>query len=198
MSRFLAMAKKEGSSKAQAALRKEQVWRLALRGYSKTQILEGLRKRGEGLSERTLTRDLQSVRLDLLATIQASELYSLKKAFAELEEVWRELWSLYARSPMTIESKRGKITVDDRGIKTLLLREIRSVVHERAQLLGYFTPKVMERITLMETAQARGVLIEKIPWEDQLRRGVEELKSDEGLARSQGITDQALPQGSAV
>ena len=180
------------------ATRREQVWRLALRGYTHRQIVEGFRKQGQVLSERTLERDLQAIRKDLLSTAQGSELYSLKKAFMELEELWREAWGLYSRPPVQIETKKGPVKLDDRGIKTLLLRELRGIVHERAQMLGYFTPKVLERITMIETATSRGIQIERIPFEEQLKRGVEELKNNEGLARSQGITDQTLSQGSTL
>jgi hypothetical protein len=180
------------------AARREQIWRLALRGYNHRQIRDGFRKQGQELSERTLERDLQTIRTDLLSTTQGSELYSLKKAFAELEELWREAWGLYSRPQVQIETKKGPIKLDDRGIKTLLLRELRGIVHERAQMLGYFTPKVLERITMIETATGRGIQIERIPFDERLKRGVDELKNNEGLARSQGITDQAFPEGSAL
>jgi hypothetical protein len=192
------MSRGNKNSAATVAARREQIWRLAVRGCGHRQILEGFRRQGKELSQATLERDLQAIRRDLFSIAQASELYSLKKAFAELEELWREAWGLYSRPQVEIETKKGLIKLDDRGIKTLLLRELRGIVHERAQMLGYFTPKVLERITLMETVTGRGIQIERIPWDEQLRRGTEELKNNEGLARSQGITDQTLPEGSAV
>jgi len=51
-------------------------------------------------------------------------------------------------------------------------------------MLGYFTPKVLERVTMIETANRRGIQIERIPMDEQLRRGAEELKNNEELARS--------------
>jgi len=69
---------------ATVAARREQVFRLALRGYSHQQIIDGFRKQGSILSETTLERDLQAIRLELLSNKQASELYSLNKAFMEL------------------------------------------------------------------------------------------------------------------
>jgi hypothetical protein len=192
------MTKTDGSSAAEVAVRREQVWRLLLRGYSARQIAEGLRKQGGSISKRTLERDLQAIRVDLLSVTQTSELYSLKKAFAELEELWREAWGLYSRSPQEIETKKGPVKLDDRGIKTLLLRELRGIVHERAQMLGYFTPKVLERITMIETASGRGIQIERIPFEEQLKRGADELRNNEGLARSEGIIDQAFSEGRPV
>jgi hypothetical protein len=192
------MVRGDKSSAAVIAARREQVFRLALRGYSHRQILEGFHKQGAELSQATLERDLQAIRVDLLASKQASELYSLNKAFAELEELWREAWGLYSRSPQEIETKKGPVKLDDRGIKTLLLRELRGIVHERAQMLGYFTPKVLERITMIETASGRGIQIERIPFEEQLKRGADELRNNEGLARSEGIIDQGFSEGRPV
>jgi hypothetical protein len=65
-------------------------------------------------------------------------------------------------------------------------------------MLGYFTPKVLERITMIETASGRGIQIERIPFEEQLKRGVDELRNNEGLARSEGIIDQAFSEGRPV
>ena len=176
---------------ATVAARREQVFRLALRGYSHKQVIDGFRKQGTILSETTLERDLQAIRLELLSTKQASELYSLNKAFMELQELWQEAWGLYSRPPIELETKKGPVKVNDRGIKPLLLRELRGIVHERAQMLGYFTPKVLERITMIETANRRGIQIERIPMDEQLRRGAEELKNNEELARSRRFSSSA-------
>jgi hypothetical protein len=157
--------------------------------------MEGFKKQGVQVSEATLKRDIQAIRTDLLATKRGSELYSLNKAFVELEELWREGWGLYQRpsSPIFHPKSGEKLGVaDDRGIKALLIRELRGIVHERAQMLGYFTPKVLERITLVENAQGRGIQIERIPFDEQLARRVEELKGNEGLARSEGLTSEDL------
>ena len=167
------------------------MFRLALRGYSHKQIIDGFHKQGTILSETTLERDLQAIRLELLSTKQASELYSLNKAFMELQELWQEAWGRYSRPPIELETKKGTVKIDDRGIKTLLLRELRGIVHERAQMLGYFTPKVLERITMIETANKRGIQIERIPMDEQLRRGAEELRNNEELAKSGRFSSSA-------
>ena len=193
------MARTEGSSKAAVAIRREQVWRLALRGYSARQIAEGLRKQGTPVLKRTLERDLEAVRMDLLASKQIGELYSLNAAFVELGELWREAWAMYGRPQPEIVAKDGTvIKLDDRMVKTLILRELKNLVRERARICGFYSQKVMERITMIETAAGRGIQIERIPFEEQLRRGAEELKNNEGLARSEGIIDQAFSEGRPV
>jgi hypothetical protein len=169
--------------------RREQLWTLVLRGFTARQILDGLRRQGLEVSRRTLYRDIQAIRADLLATKRASELYSLNMAFSELSDLWREAWGLYQRPPKEIQTDKGPVTLDDRGIKTLILRELRGNVHERAQMLGYFTPKVLERITFVETAAGRGARIERIPFDEQLARETEELRSNEGLRRSEGLIE---------
>lgn len=185
------MSRGDKKSAATVAARPEEVFRLALRGYSHKQIIDGFRKQRSILSETTLERDLQAIRLELLSTKQASELYSLNKAFMELQELWQEAWGLYSRPPIELETKKGTVKVDDRGIKTLLFRELRGIVHERAQMLGYFTPKVLERVTMIETANRRGIQIERIPMDEQLRRGAEELKNNEELAGSGRFSSSA-------
>jgi len=193
------MSRGNKGSAATILRRREQVWQLALRGYTARQIQAGFQKQGVQVSRATLARDLEAVRSGLMVTRQASELYSLGKAFAELAEIWREAWGLYGRPQQEIVTKSGqKIKIDDRMIKTMLLRELRGLVTEKSKLCGFYSPKVMERITMIETATGRGIQIERIPFEEQLRRGAEELKSNEGLARSEGILPQALPEGSAV
>ena len=178
--------------------RREQIWQLTLRGYTARQIQVGFQKQGESLSHATIARDLEALRSDLAATRQGSELYSLGRAFAELDQIWREGWTLYARAQPEIVTKAGVIKVDDRMVKAVLLRELQKIVRQRSQLCGFYSPKVMERITMIETATGRGIQIERIPFEEQLKRGVDELMNDEGLARSEGITAESLPEAGTL
>jgi hypothetical protein len=193
------MPRGDKASAAAISKRREQVWQLTLRGYTARQIQAGFQKQGITVSHATLARDMEALRSDLMATRQASELYSLGRAFTELQQIWHEAWTLYARPQTEIPTKDGKtIKMDDRMVKTMLLRELKAMVTERARLCGFYSPKVMERITMIETATGRGIQIERIPFEEQLKRGVDELRNNEGLARSEGIIDQAFPEGSAL
>jgi len=152
-----------------------------------------------GVDIRTTRRDISAIRERLAAKIIASDLYSLQRAFAELEEEYREGWLLFHRATPEIVTEAGeKIKLDDRLVKTMILARIHSVIVEKARLCGFYSPKVMERITMIETATARGIQIERIPFEEQLKRGVDELRNNEGLARSEGIIDQAFSEGRPV
>ena len=81
---------------------------------------------------------------------------------------------------------------DDRGIKMMLLARIHSVIEEKAKLCGFFSPKVIERLTMIETERGTAVQIERIPYDEQLRDGADRLKNDEGFARSRGLRPEDL------
>ena len=148
------MAKTKGSSIAEVSLRREQIWHLALKGFSAREITKGMQKQGIDVSKRTVERDLHAIRLDLLASARASELYSVKTAFAELTELWRESWQQYARPQVEIPTKDdGTIKIDDRLTKATILRDQKAIVVERARLCGFYSPKVMEHITMFENAR---------------------------------------------
>jgi hypothetical protein len=172
--------------------RREYVYRLALRGYTIDMIVQGIRTQGEKLSfgpvsRRTVARDITAVRQDLLRTKTMSNLYSLGKAFHEYEEAYRETWQQYARPPIEIVRQDGsKFKVDDRMVKVAILRLVTDLVTQKARLCGFFSPKVIEQLTLMETAEGRGLQHTKITIreEDLI---VARLKSDKEFARREGI-----------
>lgn len=181
----------KGSNQAVISKRQHAVLRYHLRGLNAEEIAKTT-----GFDVSTIYRDIEAVRERLAQKIVASDLYSLQRAFAELDEEWREAWTLYARPQPKRSTKGGKtILIDDSAIKAMILARIHDVIVERARLCGFYSPKVMERITMVETALGRGIQIERIPYDEKLRRDGEELKNDEGLARSEGIT-QALASGS--
>jgi DNA-binding CsgD family transcriptional regulator len=184
----------KGSNRAAISKRQHAVLRYHLRGLNAEEIAKAT-----GFDVSTIYRDIEAVRERLSEKIVASDLYGLQRAFAELDEEWREAWALYERPQPKRLTKSGKaILIDDSAIKAMILTRIHDVIVERARLCGFYSPKVMERITMVESAAGRGIQIERIPWDEQLRHGVEELKNNEGLARSQGIIDQGFSEGRPV
>lgn len=142
----------------------------------------------------TVYRDLKKIKDRLAKRVEVSDLTTLAKIFARLEEEYREAWVLYHR-PARL-TKKGELE-DDRLVKALLLDRVHRVNVEEARLAGYYSPKVLERITAFETQAGRGIRIERIPFDEQLRLGVEELEQNEGLARSQGITSETFTEKGA-
>jgi hypothetical protein len=171
------MVMKKGSNRAAVNQRQHKIMRYWLLGLGPEEISVTVK-----VAPATVYRDLDAIKRRLAKQVQVTELYSLRKAFAELNEEWREAWMLYHRSPK-VEQKSD----DDRIIKALLIDRAHRVILARCRLAGFFSPKVLERITMLETAAGRGIRIERIPWDEQLKRGVEELKNNEGLARSEGL-----------
>jgi hypothetical protein len=74
-----------------------------------------------------------------------------------------------------------------RGNVGMVLRVIPTKIRTMEEL---YLPKVLEKITMLESAVGRGIMIERVPFEEQLARGAAELKANEGLARSEGITPE--------
>jgi hypothetical protein len=132
----------------------------------------------------TVYRDLEAIKKRLAKQVQAADLYTLQKAYAELNEEYREAWTLYHRSPGP-----GQKDEDDRLIKALLIDRVHRVVLARCKLAGFFSPKFVNRVTMVETSAGRGVQIERIPFDEQLARESEELRVNEGLRRSEGLVD---------
>jgi len=183
------MAKRKGRKQNAIAISNRRIFleRLAIKNLSIREITEALHKQGIAVDERTVKRDIASLRESWLEKAAAQSLYSLNYAFSELLDLQHEAWLQYSKPPVQIMTKKGPITLDDRPIKTSLLRELREITLAKSKLCGFFSQRAMERITLIETAQGRGIQIERIPWDDQLKRGVEELRNNEGLARSEGL-----------
>lgn len=176
------------NSRQEISRRREYVYRLALRGYSLDMILEGLRKKGEAISRATLKRDISAVHEDLLRTRGLNELYSLARAIHELEEVRRETWQQYARPQVEIPRKDGQpIKVDDRMIKVAILKQATDVVVQKARLCGFYSPKILEQMILLETREGRALQHTKISIQEEVDLQVARLKGDREFARSQGL-----------
>jgi hypothetical protein len=176
------MTRKSGSSSAEIAKRQQLVLRYHLRGYTAEEIAKALKD-----SPQTIYRDIAALKQRLAERVSATDLYSLQRAFAELDQEWREAWVLYQRPAAVMQTKNGPVTLDDRVIKMMLLSRIHDVVKERSRLSGFYSPKVMERITMLETAQGRGFQLERFTFDEQLARETEELRNNEGLRRSEGL-----------
>jgi DNA-binding CsgD family transcriptional regulator len=169
------MAMKKGSNRAAINRRQQKVMRYWLMGLGPEEISATL-----GVNPSTIWRDVQKIKDHVAKRVEMAELYSIQLAFLELKEQWREGWTLYHR-------KNPKEGADDRLIRALILDRLHRITVTRSRLAGFFSPKVLERITMLETSQARGMRIERIPYDEQLKRGVEDLRNNEGLARSEGL-----------
>ena len=126
--------KQEGDNETAKHLRQERVYRLLLRGLTVREIAKE-----EGVGERTIQRDAQQVKTSLMQSIQAQQLRTHKLALAELEEVWRELWTLYKRPPREIPREQNGTVImtkeDDRPIKTALLMALMKVSEAKNRLI---------------------------------------------------------------
>lgn len=184
------MAKKGGGSKRAlitVRTRQENVLRYYLRGVGYADISRLL-----NVPARTISRDIKEIDSRVRQQIELAELYTLRRAFMELGEEWRESWILYHRAKEKVTREDGTvIQLDDTFRKLAALDRVHRIIGERARLAGFYSPKTLERYTMFETAAGRGIQIERLTFEEQLKRGVEELEHNEGLARSEGLYKSA-------
>lgn len=125
--------RREGHTQAAMLLRQEQVQRLSLRGLTPTEI-----SKQTMVSVRTVQRDLEAIRANLMQIVQAQEIRTLRLANAELDEIWREAWILYHRPPREVPAKDGTgltiIREDDRQMKAKLLSILLNISAEKNHL----------------------------------------------------------------
>lgn len=178
--------KVKGSDKAAISQRQQKVMQYWIRGVGPDSIANILK-----VDRKTIYRDVKVVEEQLSRRVEMAQLYTVQKAFAGLSEEWKEAWILFHRPKEKRTFKVGKelvtVEVDDSFRKLAALDRIHSVTELRCKLAGYFSPKVQERITMVETAAGRGLIIERLTYEEQMKLGVEELENNEGLARSEGL-----------
>jgi len=190
--------KRKGDTKIQRIENEHRAYQYIMRGLTQAEVAAQLH-----VGERTVRKYYRRTLEALLERAAAQDLYSLRKAFAELNELWREGWVMMHRSaqPMImfqegepqqiilagLDGKPQPLFMDDRAAKALVLRALISVVERRSKLAGFASRSFLERITMVETAQGKGIRIERLTFEEQLGREVEELQANEGLRRSEGI-----------
>ena len=210
------MSRRKGDTFPAKLGRQHLVCRLFLRGLTVPEVARQL-----GVTERTIQLDFQEIKVDLFQVIQTRELRTLKLALRELEELWREAWTLYHRPAQQIQTKQGIATLDDRPIKAMLLTDLLRISAEKNRLLIPTNAKETEQkgarevdglrlaVEIIESlpgrtqqeiiaylrSQLKGVRIERLTFEEQLARGVERLKNDPGLARAEGIPEEFIDQG---
>ena len=183
-------------SKAIINKRQRLVLRYYLRGATAEETAQVAR-----VDSATIYRDLHTVKALLAQAVTTQDLYTLRRCFAELDEEWREAWLLYHRPSRILRDLGGSPIMgadgqpersDDRGIKMMLLGRIHEVIAEKAKLCGFYSPKTLDRLTMIQTEQGTAVQIERIPYDEQLRNGADRLKNDEGFARSRGLRPEDL------
>ena len=122
-----------------------EVHRYFIRGVGSVEAAEALSRDGRfgTVSARQVRRDMAAFQEELHRMVQANDLYSLKRAFKELEEVQAAAWVQYMKPPPRLVDKRGNVIVkDDRLLKLRALDRILAVTVERCRLSGLFSPKV--------------------------------------------------------
>lgn len=159
--------------------RRDLVQRYMLQGVKPWTIAKTLQ-----VDRATVYRDLKEIQSKLAAAVEMRQLYNLKRCFAELEQEYNEAWILYHQQ---LPAEKESQPRDDRLMRLTALARVHAVIMARAQLAGYFSPRVLERITMVETAAGRGIKIERLSFEDQTKLRVEELENNEGLARAEGL-----------
>jgi hypothetical protein len=164
------LSRRKGDTAAAKLKRQQSVCSLFLRGLTVPEVAKHL-----GVTERTVQLDFQEIKVGLFQVIQTRELRSLKLALLELEELWREAWTLY-RQP-------GQGDRDDRGVKAMLLMDLLRISAEKNRLL---LPTDAKAMALMEPKRAP-IGIERLTYDEQIAREVEKLENNEGLARSEGL-----------
>lgn len=169
------MTRRKGDTAAARLRRQQLVCRYLLRGLTVPEVAKQL-----GVTERTIQLDFQEIKTSLFQVIQTSELRSLKLALLELDELWRETWTLYHRP-----AREGG---DDRGVKAMLLMNLLRISAEKNRLL---LPSDAKNLALPQPNRVP-LQVERLTFEEQLEREVEKLKNDEGLARSEGLNPDDL------
>jgi hypothetical protein len=164
--------KQEGDTETGKQVRQERVYRLLIRGLTIREIAKQ-----EGVGERTIQRDVQGIKFSLMQIIQSQQLRTHRLALAELEEIWRELWTLYHRAPRDIPRQQdGKIVMtreDDRPIKATLLMALMRVSGEKNYLVFQIpAPPAQPNVQSSRQAPERVIadFIDTLP--EQLRKSV--------------------------
>jgi AraC-like DNA-binding protein len=156
------LTRRKGDTAAARLTRQQLVCRFFLRGLTVPEVARQL-----GVSERTIQLDFQEIKTSLFQIIQTRELRSLKLALMELDELWREAWTLYHRPPR--ESR------DDRSVKAMLIMDLLRISAEKNRLLLPMGAKSLESGTVrLEPLTFEGVRIQTAADVDELvRRGGE-------------------------
>jgi AraC-like DNA-binding protein len=178
--------KREGSTEVSKLARQERVYRLVIRGLKPLEIA-----RQENVDERTIQRDFQEIKFALLQIIQTQQLRTHKLALAELDEIWRELWTLYHRAPRENPVKHGNemrmTKEDDRPIKVIILAHLAKVSDLKNRLIFQISaPPVAQNgppTSPQNLEQAVADLINTLP--EPLRSSVRET-----LERQTGISEE--------
>jgi hypothetical protein len=149
-----------------------------LRGMGNAEIEQSLRQLPQfqgGVSDRQVRRDVKQLEATLHVQVASNQLYSLQRAFAELDEAYRENWGIFHKPSQTDEIKLAAI---DRIIR---------IVELRCKLAGFNNPKVLERFTLIQSAEGSGVRWERLS--DQVERDADALRQNEDRRKREGIVD---------
>jgi hypothetical protein len=174
------LTRRKGDTTAARLKRQQLVCRYFLRGLTVPEVARQL-----GVTERTIQLDFQEIKSSLFSIVQTRELRTLKLALMELDELWREAWTLYHRPAARVLNKKGEtVQLDDRAIKSMLITDLLRISAEKNRLL---IPTDAKNRALLEPKATGGVAIERLTFEEQLARRVERLRNDEGLRRSEGL-----------
>jgi hypothetical protein len=187
------------TSRAELDYRQDLELRYYLGKLTPLEMQASLRE-GHGLSVslRTIYRDFRALREMSMKRVEASQLYSLRIAYLELEEAQRELYRILHARPRPLKDAEGNVMVDnagnpifpdDRGIKLACINTWVSIVDRKARLAGFYSKKYAETITVFENASDQRLKYEIVPIEDLLDAGERELEKGERLRRAEGLEE---------
>ena len=172
------MSRRKGDTAPAKLRRQHLVCRLFLRGLTVPEVARQL-----DVTERTIQYDIQEIRMKLSQIVEARTLRTLQHAHAQWNELWRQGWVLFTRKPPLNEKGTP---ADDRFIKLACLDRLIRVADAMDTLTG-LRGKAADKTILLESKHP--LRIERLTFEEQLQRGVEELENNEGLRRAEGLLD---------
>ncbi|MGB9022614.1 MAG: LuxR C-terminal-related transcriptional regulator [Candidatus Bathyarchaeia archaeon] len=103
-----------GSTKANQTRRQGQVLQLLIQGRTNQEMAKLLK-----VSERTIERDIEEVRMSFKRKVQRADLRPLQESLAEKNELWRQAWDLFNRPPREVISKSGEKMQEDDSFRKL-------------------------------------------------------------------------------
>lgn len=140
------------------------------------------------VSKSTVIRDVRAIADDWRAAAKVQDLYSVRQAFDFLMELVRQYWIIYHRAPGEFPRPDGSVVMEDRSrVQLRCLDSLLEVVKVLNQMAGIGSASMFERLRYLESERARGFEITRIPFEDQMAAGVEEIRNSLEIQKREGL-----------
>lgn len=158
-----------GTNQPKRILRKSEVYSLAVRGLTATDIATQLE-----CSKRTVERDFQKVKAELLVEAEAKKLRTLTTAMAELDELWREGWKIYQEEPRVVAiTKKGQKILEDPTYRRLTaIERLTKISQVKNRITGLLPASQLTQIVDVKALSFNGVkIVNAATVEDLVREG---------------------------